>query len=239
MAAQHPLQIPLAALPDVIPLFPLPGAMLFPQCHLPLNLFEYRYVHMGLHALAQQRLIGMIQPKHSYMPDDEDENSNHAADEAMEETAPPALYPVGCAGKIVYLEETADERLLVTLKGLLRFRVIEELPQDPHGFRLARVAWDAFAGDVTPVDATTMNREQLLHYVKDYANRLTMDVDLSDIQPIPTPLLVNVLAMTLPFDPRDKQALLEAADAYARCDMLQGLLQMETLSPHHEDTMNQ
>ena len=118
-------------LPDIIPIFPLKGVVMFPDTYLPLNIFEPRYLKMIDQAISNKnRLIGMIQPK----------NSNESDDKF-------SFYRVGCAGKIIKFEETDDNRYLITLKGLMRFNLISEKIND-NNFREAKINWKNFSKDL-------------------------------------------------------------------------------------------
>ena len=117
-------------LPDTIPVFPLLGALLLPRGQMPLNIFEPRYLAMVDAALRTDRVIGMIQPE----PDD-------GGDALV-----PRLYPVGCAGRITHYEETGDGRYIITLTGVARFRVEDEVATETP-FRLCRVSFEPFSAD--------------------------------------------------------------------------------------------
>ena len=206
-----------ADLPQVIPVFPLGGAILLPRGQLPLNVFEPRYLNMVDDAMAGDRIIGMVQPMGG---------------------APtlPALSPVGCAGKITSFAETSDGRYLVTLTGLCRWRLIGELPvQTPY--RQVRADFTPFEGDLTP-DATVADsddRAALLVALHRWLERRGMDVDWDTAREAPAEALVNSLAMALPFEAAEKQALLEAPTLAERLDALTAVLSIDVSDPDDDD----
>lgn len=195
-----------AALPDIIPVFPLPAALLLPRADLPLNIFEPRYVAMLDHALRGDRIIGMIQP---------DEERADAGD----------LLEVGCAGRITAFAESGDGRYLVTLTGIARFQALEEIEADT-AFRQCRVSAHRFVADFGDVDEDSVDRETVLRTFRDYldANRLKADWD--SVEQASNEVLVNALAMMAPFGSAEKQALLEAPDLRARADTLVAITEL-------------
>jgi Lon protease-like protein len=195
-------------LPREIPIFPLPGALLLPRGHLPLNIFEPRYLAMTRDAIKGDRIIGMIQP------------------DAMEDLRAPqvATYRIGCAGRIIQFAETPDGRYLITLAGLIRFDVGPELPLK-DGYRRVQPNFAPYRGDMegTP---SKIERERLLSKLKQFLERHDIGADWRAIEKAPDEQLVNALAMMCPFGPPEKQALLEAPDVAARCDTMIALLEM-------------
>jgi Lon protease-like protein len=192
-----------ADLPDVIPVFPLPGALLLPRGQLPLNIFETRYVAMIDDAMKGARLIGMIQP-----------------DEAKA-TSPmqPSLYSVGCVGRITQLAETGDGRYLITLTGIARFQIRDEQIV-PTLYRQCRVDFTPFTADFTPSEGADVDRDALMKTLANYLDANRIEADWAGIREAPIEALVNGLSMMSPYGPREKQALLEAADLKARADLL-------------------
>jgi Lon protease-like protein len=195
-------------LPHSLPLFPLTGAMLLPRGQLPLNIFEPRYLEMVEYALQGDRLIGMIQPV-----------------ENEETTLKPRLSQVGCAGKIVAFQETADNRYLITLAGVCRFRLTGEM-QSATAWRAGFCDFGAFAGDLAESAGGELQRERLLHALKTYLTSRDMQADWNSVLTAPAEALVNALAMMCPFAPAEKQALLEAPSFHERASTLLALLEM-------------
>jgi uncharacterized protein len=212
-------QIPL---PGVLPVFPLTGILLLPRGRLPLNIFEPRYLAMTRDALGGERLIGMIQPS-----EPQDDNRGRGL-------ANPPLYPVGCAGRVTQFSETDDGRFLITLTGLSRFRIVEELPL-LSGYRRVVPDWAPFAQDRMPAGEPRFDRDRLLRGLKGYFAQRGISADLDAIERAPGEYLVTSLAMACPFAPSEKQALLEAADLDARAELLTALVEMAAVEPPGEE----
>jgi Lon protease-like protein len=201
-------------LPDTIPVFPLAGALLLPRAQMPLNIFEPRYLAMTDDAMKGARLIGMIQP-----------------DDSKTRAAVPALYATGCAGRITQYAESGDGRYLITLTGIARFRVREELSVTTP-YRQCRVDFAAFKDDLVPRSGEeAVDRERLLKTLAEYLKANKMQADWQDINQAPTEALVNGLAMMSPYGAREKQALLEAPDLKSRAEVLIALTEMALAKP--------
>lgn len=201
----------IRTLPSAIPVFPLTGALLLPFGTLPLNIFEPRYLAMTRAALAGDWLIGMVQPSDADDPADN-----------------PALYDIGCAGRITSLSETDDGRYLITLKGLCRFRILEELPIK-DGFRSVRVDWSSFANDFAVPDRDSVDRARLVPALRRYLDATQIAADWSSIEQAPSDQLVTSLAMMCPFEPAEKQALLECPHLAERAELMISLFAMAVL----------
>ncbi len=196
----------IAELPDVLPVFPLSGALLLPRAELPLNIFEDRYLRMFDAALASNRLIGMIQTA-----DDKDV---------------PSLSRVGCAGRITSYSETDDNRLLIGLTGVCRFEVIAE-KKVKSAWRQCTVTYDGFAADlVTDVQSRSVNRPALVNAFRQYLEANNMTANWNEIEKVSTENLVNTLSQMAPYPAAEKQALLEAPDLQSRADMLIALTEL-------------
>jgi uncharacterized protein len=198
--------------PSIVPLFPLPGALLLPRGQMPLNIFEPRYLAMIDDAIKSHRLIGIIQP-------DED------AAEATRLT--PSLYTIGCIGRITQLAETGDGRYLLTLTGVARFRLLEEM-RAVTPYRQGSVNYDGFQKDFQArAGEDQVDRINLLKALKEFALANELKIDWKGVNEAPNEALVNALSMMAPFGAREKQALLEAADLKTRADMLIAITEME------------
>ncbi|MEZ5958464.1 MAG: LON peptidase substrate-binding domain-containing protein [Hyphomonadaceae bacterium] len=198
-----------ADLPQTIPLFPLAGAILMPRGVLALNVFEPRYLNMVDDALAGDRLIGMIQPAIG----DED-------------NAAPDLSDVGTVGRITAFSETDDGRYLITLTGVCRFDLNQELePGTPY--RQALVSYDAFEDDFVQARGERIDRDSLVKALKSYAQLHGFVVDWESVEQAPTETIVNVSAQICPFDPAAKQAMLEALTLEDRTQALLALLEWD------------
>ena len=199
--------------PATIPIFPLAGVLLLPGGHLPLNIFEPRYLAMVRDAMAGERLIGMVQPTDPQSREFE-----------------PAVYPIGCTGKITAFKETDDNRLLITLTEQRRFVIAEELSRTTL-YRQVRADYDAFAGDgqrgeAEAATAAGIDRTRLLAGLKRYLERAGMKADWSAIEQAPSGPLVTTLAMVCPFEPSEKQALLEAKTLPDRAKLMTALMEI-------------
>jgi Lon protease-like protein len=205
-------------LPLVIPVFPLDGALLLPHAQLPLQIFEPRYIAMVDDAMGGERIIGMVQTRPGGDPER------------------PVLQPIGCAGKITTFSETTDGRYLITLTGLSRFALKEEI-NSPTPYRQARVDFITYEADLRPIadEEEGFDRLRLLGALKDYLERRALDVDWETAKAAPVEALINSLAMALPFDPAEKQALLEAPGLDERRDTLVALMEIDAKAPLDED----
>jgi uncharacterized protein len=199
-------------LPDVIPVFPLAGALLLPRGELPLNIFEPRYLALIDAVLAGDRIIGLIQPK--------------IGPDGIDESDVPELSAVGCAGRLTAFQETGDGRYLITLTGISRFQVTEELDVDTP-FRQCRVTATPFVSDFAESRGEdAVDRQKLLTTLRDFLEANDMETDWDSINRASTETLVNALSMLSPYGPLEKQALLEAADLETRAEVLIAVTEM-------------
>lgn len=196
-------------IPDCVPVFPLSGALLLPGGQMPLNIFEPRYLEMIDAALRGDRVIGMIQPKFS--------DDNGSSDK-------PKLCAVGCLGRVASFAESGDGRYLVSLQGICRFRVAEELNvRSP--FRQCRIS--PFMSDLDEEsDASSVDREALLRVFRAYLDANDLDADWESVKRAGNDTLVNALSMMSPYGPAEKQALLEAPDLKSRAETLIAITEM-------------
>ena len=201
-----------ADLPDIIPVFPLAGALLLPRGQLPLNIFEPRYLEMVDDAFRDgHRLIGMIQP-----------DPAHGGSEEK-----PALFTVGCIGRITQMAETGDGRYLLQLTGVVRFRVVEELIV-ATAYRQCRVTTIPFADDfVARKGEDQVDRKAVLEALTAFLKANKLKTDWDGVESAPNEALVNALAMMSPYGAAEKQALLEAPDLKSRAEILIAVTEME------------
>jgi Lon protease-like protein len=196
------------ALPTVIPIFPLVSALLLPRGELPLNIFEPRYLAMVEDSIRADRMIGMVQPR-------------------REGDARPELHDVGCLGKITQFAETGDGRFMVTLTGVSRFRIAQELSVLTP-YRQCIASYEEFARDIDAEDGgDDMDRAGVLRTLRNFAEANRLKIDWKSIEQTPNEALVNALAMMSPFGPEEKQALLEAATLKSRADVLIAITEIE------------
>ncbi|MFW8593649.1 LON peptidase substrate-binding domain-containing protein [Cribrihabitans neustonicus] len=212
--------IQAADLPDTIPVFPLPGALLLPRSRLPLHIFEPRYLQMLEDTLkSQQRLIGMVQPSPS---------GNGSAE---------GLHTIGCAGRVTQFSETEDGRYLITLSGVSRFRITGEA----SGFtpyRRCDVNWNGFERDLGRTEAdVSLDRRAFLDLLERFFVARGLSTDWESLKEADDELLINSLAMLLEFDPEDKQALLEAPCLATRRETLVTLIEYALRGGTHEEIL--
>jgi Lon protease-like protein len=199
-------------LPEVIPVFPLAGALLLPRGQMPLNIFEPRYLSMVDDAFRDgHRLIGMIQPDVTHSPDEER----------------PVLFRIGCVGRITQLAETGDGRYILELTGVSRFKVVEEMTV-LTAYRQCKVDYFPFLDDFTARKGEdAVDRESLLAVLSDFLKANNLKVDWEGIENAPNEALVNALAMMSPYGPAEKQAMLEALDLKTRAEILIAITQID------------
>jgi Lon protease-like protein len=186
-----------------VPVFPLSAALLLPGGRMPLNIFEPRYLQMIDEALAGHKLIGMIQP---------------SLTGALRADGEPELCAVGCIGRLTSFAETGDGRYLVSLHGVCRFRIIEELSVRTP-FRQCRIA--PFVSDLAEeASGREIDRPALLRTFRAYLEANELDADWESVSRAETASLVNALSMMSPYGPAEKQALLEAPDLHTRAETL-------------------
>jgi Lon protease-like protein len=208
---KSPKTDPAAALdlPTVIPVFPLTGVILLPGADLPLNIFEPRYLAMTRDAIAGAHLIGMIQPL-----DPEDRSFE------------PALYETGCLGRLTTYRDTPDGRILITLTGVCRFEIERELTERTTLYRQMVVRYDRYLADLASGNPSPLDRNALTDALKKFLAVQGVKADWNGIEDMKPDLLANALAMSVPFAPGEKQALLEAPTPDDRARILITLFEM-------------
>tara|TARA_B100002051_G_C16549130_1_gene541638 strand:+ start:233 stop:880 length:648 start_codon:yes stop_codon:yes gene_type:complete len=202
-------------LPENIPLFPLPGALLLPNSRLPLNIFEPRYINMVEDTLAtKHRLIGMIQPVKINTGNNLKETNKYQK--------------VGCAGRIVSFTETDDGRYLITLEGLSRFIFRKEI-EHQKPYILSEVDWGFYKDDLVPFEGiNSFDRNGFLETLKKYLDSAQIASDWEVLKKAREEILVNSLSMLCPFEPEEKQVLLEAETIVKRLDVLVTLMKLSS-----------
>ncbi|MDP5333913.1 MAG: LON peptidase substrate-binding domain-containing protein [Paracoccaceae bacterium] len=207
-------------MPDVIAVFPLPGALLLPRSRLPLHIFEPRYLAMLEDALkTPERLIGMVQPN------------------AVPGRDGNGLHQIGCAGRVTQFSETEDGRYLITLSGMSRFRVMREVTGFTP-YRRCEVSWTGFERDLGRDETDTgFDRESFMNLLSRYFTARELQTDWESLQDADDELLINSLSMLLDFDPEDKQALLEAPCLSTRRETLVTLIEYSLRGGNTEEIM--
>ena len=207
-------------LPDTIAVFPLPGALLLPRARLPLHIFEPRYLQMLDDALkTKHRLIGMIQPRE------------------VPGAAEKRLHAIGCAGRLTGFSETEDGRYMVTLSGISRFRVLQEV-QGFTPYRRCQVDWGPFARDLGGAESDAgFKRAEFMAGLKRYFEAMELSTDWGSLKGADEELLINSLSMLCPFSPEDKQALLEAPSLTTRRETLVTLIEFALRGGNGDEMM--
>lgn len=195
-------------LPGTIPVFPLPCALLLPRARLPLHIFEPRYLQMIEDTLkTPERLIGMVQPN------------------PMRGVQDGALHAIGCAGRVTQFSETEDGRYMVTLSGISRFRIQQEVTGFSP-YRRCDVSWDGFSRDIGPTEHDPgFDRDPFLELLNRFFVAMGLSTDWDSLKDADDELLINSLSMLLDFDAEDKQALLEAPSLTTRRETLVTLIE--------------
>ena len=206
-------------LPETIPVFPLPGALLLPRARLPLHLFEPRYLQMFEDTLkTSHRLIGMIQ--------------THGGPGGKDK-----LHAIGCAGRVTQFSETEDGRYMITLSGISRFRIREEI-SGFSPYRKANVNWDGFGRDLGPTEKdAAMVRPKFMDLLQRYFEAHDLQTDWESLKDAEDELLINSLSMLCPFEPEEKQALLEAPSLPTRRETLITLIEFSLRSGNGEEVL--
>ena len=207
----NPFIVPFDQLPDTLPVFPLPGAIVMPGSELPLNIFEPRYLNMVSDALGSHRMIGMLQPD----PNAKDDGLCHT----------------GSAGRITQYRETNDGRIEMVLSGVCRFDLGEELPTT-RGYRLVIPQWSRFSDDYTDHEDTLSSAHDLLiQTLKAYLQSKNLDADWAMLERLSTMRLLSSMCMALPLSEADKQLLLETVHPAERLNTFIAILDSEQSSP--------
>jgi Lon protease-like protein len=206
-------------LPDIIPVFPLPGALLLPRARLPLHLFEPRYLAMLEDVLkTPSRLIGMVQPYDAPGKDGK-------------------LHSIGCSGRVTAFSETEDGRYMITMSGMSRFRIIEEV-EGFTPYRRCKVSWQGFGRDLGPVERDdSFDRDAFMKALGRYLVDQGLSTDWESLGEAEDELLINSLSMLCPFAPEDKQALLEAPSLTTRRETLMTLIEFALRGGSGEEVM--
>ncbi|MCP3867579.1 MAG: peptidase S16 [Gammaproteobacteria bacterium] len=208
MTTQSPFFPSFEELPGTLPVFPLENVIVMPGAELPLNIFEPRYLNMIEDALKTHHMFGMIQPDTTSTED------------------PRPLQVTGCAGRITAYSETTDGRILLSLTGMIRFDVLEEIPTI-KGYRVVVPDWTRYASDLAQSsDKELDNRPYLTSVLEHYLKSQNMETDWDALKRVPDMHLVHAMATLLPIGPAEKQAILEAEEPRQRADLFLAALEI-------------
>lgn len=206
MKERNPYAPSFDELPKSLAVFPLTGVLLLPHGDLPLNIFEPRYIKMLDDAMAGNRMIGVIQPR-------------------QRGTDKSPLHSIGCAGKIVEFSETLDGRYVVSLKGVSRFQVTRELDVTTP-YRQIKADWSGYESDAEGISCLDLDRERLAYLLRTYFETQSMTCDWEKLPQVSDARLITCLSMSCPFDPKEKQALLETSSCKERSDLFFRMIEM-------------
>jgi len=201
--------------PEQIPIFPLSNAIFFPRTTLPLNIFEDRYIQLVNDCMKGNRLFGMVQPK---LKTD--------------------VYNIGCLGKIISFEETADKRFIILLSGILRFEIKNELKIDKL-YRKFRVDYSNFSDDLN-LDSNKYPKitdDQLMKKIKIYLHRKNIFIKFSELKNLDFEQIVDTACMISPFSKEEKQKLLEAQNIKQKIKILDEVLNFNLLDDFKSKTV--
>ena len=209
---------PIEDLPKVIPIFPLEGTIILPGTDLPLHIFEDRYKRMFAESLSNDRIIGMIQPSDSSMKND--------------------LYKIGCIGRIIGFKETNDGRFFFTLNGICRFELVNEI-ETKKGFREIEAAYDKYNSDYNfnQTSDELIQRDSLIPLLNKYFTKHQIEIDIKSLESFSDNAIIQSLSMSCPFEPSEKQLLLEAKDIKERANLFYSLIEISVNSSNYQSTI--
>ena len=183
-------------LPNILPVLPLSNFIFFPNTSVPLNIFEQRYIEMINDSLKKNRMLGLVQPKYKK---NNFKNNN------------PELYSIGCAGKITSFNETDDNRIILVLNGISRFKILEELPNEKL-YRRCKVSFDRFKDDLNKNKRKIefSDLELLFKDLKLFFQKKSYELDWKTLEKQNLDQVINSICMIAPFSLEEKQILLES-----------------------------
>ncbi|NBT86387.1 MAG: peptidase S16 [Alphaproteobacteria bacterium] len=207
-------------LPTLIPLLPLHGAVLLPRSQLPIPIFEIDYLSMIAESIKSHHMIGVVQPILK--------NLN------MEENL--SLFKSGCLGRIIDINEAEESRLIITLSGISRFDIIEEVASE-HGYRRALVSYDRYAQDLVDEVDFSFDRLRLLKALKGYFKIMDITPNWQEIDKTSNEKLITALAMVCPFEASEKQAILESPTLKEQSQIITTMIEMASLENPEKPTV--
>lgn len=210
----------LKELPTLIPLLPLHGAVLLPRSQLPIPIFEIDYLSMIAESIKSHHMIGVVQPILK--------NLN------MEENL--SLFKSGCLGRIIDINEAEESRLIITLSGISRFDIIEEVASE-HGYRRALVSYDRYAQDLVDEVDFSFDRLRLLKALKGYFKIMDITPNWQEIDKTSNEKLITALAMVCPFEANEKQAILESPTLKEQSQIITTMIEMASLENPEKPTV--
>ncbi len=205
--------------PNKIAIFPLSSAIFFPQTTLPLNIFEDRYIQLVNDCMKEDRMFGMVQPK-------------------SKNASLPEVYGIGCLGRITSFNETADKRFIISLSGIIRFRIKKEI-EEKKMYRNFEVDYSEFLTDLEDKKDQKINYSDkyLLNNIKTYFRKIGYPIDFGELEKLNTDLLVSTVAMISPFSVEEKQKLIETVKIQDKIKALNEIINFNLLDFQENKTV--
>ena len=206
-------------LPNEIAIFPLSNAIFFPRTILPLNIFEDRYIQLINDCMKNNRMFGMVQPKNRV-------------------GVSPEVYKVGCLGKITSFNETNDGRFIITLSGLIRFRIKKEL-EKKNLYRNFEVDYSEFANDLEEEKNYTENNEKnnLLNKIRVFFKKINYPIDYEELKKLNLDQLISTVSMISPFSVEEKQKMIETIKINNKIKVLTEIINFSLLDSEENKTI--
>ena len=204
-------------LPKKIPIFPLSDVVFFPKTILPLNIFETRYIQLVINCMKDNKLFGMVQPK-------------------LKTKLKTEVYNVGCLGKIISFEETADKRFIINLSGIIRFKIEKELKTDKL-YREFEVDYSSFSNDLKKKEKKDFESNSLIEKIKFLFNKKNYFVNFEELKKLDFDQLLNTICMVSPFSIEEKQKLIETAKTEDRLKLLEKIINFNLIDNFENKTI--
>lgn len=206
-------------LPNKISIFPLSNAIFFPQTVLPLNIFEDRYIQLVNDCMKENKMFGMVQPKTKI-------------------GRSPEVYNVGCLGKIISFNETTDKRFIISLSGIIRFRIKEELSEE-KSYRKFNVDYSEFLSDLQKQENEKINydKNDLLNRIRVYFQKINYPIDFNELKKLDWSQLVNTVSMISPFSTVEKQKLIETLKIEDKIKLLDDIIKFSLFDYQENNTV--
>ena len=206
-------------LPNKISIFPLSNAIFFPQTVLPLNIFEDRYIQLVNDCMKENKMFGMVQPKTKI-------------------GRSPEVYNVGCLGKIISFNETTDNRFIISLSGIIRFRIKEELSEE-KSYRKFNVDYSEFLSDLQKQENRKINynKNDLLNRIRVYFQKINYPIDFNELKKLDWSQLVSTVSMISPFSTVEKQKLIETLKIEDKIKLLDDIIKFSLFDYQENNTV--
>tara|TARA_B100001123_G_C15145979_1_gene961541 strand:+ start:59 stop:700 length:642 start_codon:yes stop_codon:yes gene_type:complete len=206
-------------LPKKIAIFPLSNAIFFPKTILPLNIFEDRYIQLVNDCMKENRIFGMVQPK-------------------SQTDKLPRVYDIGCLGKIVSFNETVDKRFIISLSGIIRFRIKNELQKEKL-YRIFEVDYSEFLTDLYEKEnqEVVYDKKNLLNMIRTFFQKINYPIDYNELTKLDLDQLVSTVSMIAPFSIEEKQKLIETVSTKEKIKTLEEIISFNLLDFQENKTV--